>query len=69
LKKKGKRKEETSDLDECFKIKGLRDNPDEARRLLKGKALIAPASANGVRKGAFLKSFDIATVSRLTESL
>jgi ribosome-associated protein YbcJ (S4-like RNA binding protein) len=41
LKKKGKRKEETIDLDECLKIKGLRDNRGEARMLLKAKAVIA----------------------------
>jgi hypothetical protein len=40
LKKKGKRKEETIDLDECLKIKGLRDNRGEARMLLKRNVLI-----------------------------
>jgi ribosome-associated protein YbcJ (S4-like RNA binding protein) len=58
LKKKGKRKEETIDLDECLKIKGLRDNQDEARIVLKEKAVIALVSANEARKGTFLKSFD-----------
>ena len=69
LKTKGKRKEETIDLDECLKIKGLRDNRGEARMLLKRNVRIALASANEVRKGIFLKSFDIATVSRLTGGL
>ena len=63
---KGKRKEETIDLDECLKIKGLRDNRGEARILLKEKAVIPLVSANEVRKGTLLRSFDIATVSRLT---
>jgi ribosome-associated protein YbcJ (S4-like RNA binding protein) len=59
----------TIDLDECLKIKGLCDNRGEARMLLKRNVLIALFSANEVRKGTFLKSFDIATVSRLTEGL
>jgi hypothetical protein len=37
--------------------------------LLKRNVRIALASANEVRKGIFLKSFDIATVSRLTGGL
>jgi hypothetical protein len=45
LKKKGKRKEETIDLDECLRTKGLRDNLGEARRLLNGKAVIGLFSA------------------------
>jgi hypothetical protein len=45
LKKKGKRKEETIDLDECMKIKGLRDIRGEARMLLKRNVLIALFSA------------------------
>ena len=45
IEKQGKRKEETINLDECWKIKGLRDDRGEARMLLKRKAVIALFSA------------------------
>jgi Zn-finger nucleic acid-binding protein len=45
LKTKRKRKSKTIDLDECLKIKGLRDNRGEARMLLKRNGFIALFSA------------------------
>jgi hypothetical protein len=41
LKKKGDRKEDTLDLDDLVKIKGLGENRGGARRLLKRKQVIA----------------------------